>query len=683
MSLHLVCESFFAFADRAIGKQTSLNASNALKDAVNQQKSEDLSGEILESNGKENEELLPESSDGIGGNGHTMMQNDVDASASELGVPREKLSPRVQPEYQPRDSEGNENCTPEEAQGVDALAGDHIVQGEESVSQDTAVEGDLLEPGMRPSNHAGSVPTIANVHEDTSPHESPSGSTASSVHEDEEDKGTNTGKACTPAPPKLSPKKPELLHTPLVKNATFATGTTPKSTIKSRHKFDSPQVGTTLLRRESLRSRRSPSKRAKPSDDASPKKTQGIKKRDTLQEREILQQFNAKAGTEQSNESHTVQSGNASDTATEKATGLDDGIEHHPSHESSTSMEEGQASIKSDRASSPAGEIVEGRLQECPSSPEQDCQQHVTPPTSYVTEVSSLIQKPTMEDTITEKHSETVAEGGAVENAESTEHKDLPAKQTRSGTRFSDDTSMLKDFVHRAQVKKAAKELPNLSGEIDRPTKSPRRSPRKFQVSDNDEATSPLKARHPTARPGTPPQKPLQVDIDGDGDENITETISFRRSTRSRLPAPSKTAPSAPNFIPLRRGDGTEPVVIQKSQAQDVAIVTRANTRRNKGQAKPPMLALQTLPPESPDKQSAKGNRPRREVGKVVAWAETLASYQDSGEAVGEAEEPRPRMRRVRGLGTVNGTPAKKTSTAKAPLPSNDTPAPKRRGKVR
>ena len=111
-------------------------------------------------------------------------------------------------------------------------------------------------------------------------------------------------------------------------------------------------------------------------------------------------------------------------------------------------------------------------------------------------------------------------------------------------------------------------------------------------------------------------------------------------------------------------------------------MFTRANTRRNKGQAKPPLLALQDLPVESGEvattiKQGAA-------QAKAVAWAEKLASYQDSSNAREEAgDDQRPKIRRMRAPGAaVNGTPAAKKTTAVV-ASSNGTPAPKRRGKIR
>ncbi len=258
------------------------------------------------------------------------------------------------------------------------------------------------------------------------------------------------------------------------------------------------------------------------------------------------------------------------------------------------------------------------------------------------------------------------------------EQTEQPSRKTRSGARFSDDTSMLRDFLNRAQASKAAK-IPILTPlEAPKPQTSPRRSPRKALGPRIGDASTPQNPRDTANRPGTPPRI-SQTDLpdSDDGEEMSATPTSCRRSTRTRLLAPSKAPPGAPSFIPVRRADGADPVVLQKSQAQELAIVTRANTRRNKGQSKPPLLALKELPADLAEPASAKG---RVEIAKSVGWASTLASYQGSKEEADEVEEGKGRVRRLRGLGAVNGTPARKKTTAVVGS-SKGTAA--RRGKIR
>ena len=258
---------------------------------------------------------------------------------------------------------------------------------------------------------------------------------------------------------------------------------------------------------------------------------------------------------------------------------------------------------------------------------------------------------------------------------------EVPTRITRSGARFSDDTNLLKDFLSRAQARKLAKDskIPAMG-----PTgTSPRRSPRKVLAEKDSNSPSPHKPNDLASRPGTPPGKQrLDAFALDDVDELTAEPTSFRRSNRTRLPSTPKVLPGAPSFIPVRRADGTDPVVLQKSIAQDLAVQTRANTRRNKGQAKPPSVALQTLTIETTESVA---NRVRtRATCKSVGWDEKLVYYQGFKEIAAAEEEgkeeKRPKVRRLRGLGATNGTPAPKRVVDSNI--SQGTPAPRRRGKI-
>ena len=480
-----------------------------------------------------------------------------------------------------------------------------------------------------------------------------------------------------------------LLRTPVSKGA-LRTRQTPKSEGKSAQHFETPQIGTTLLRRESLRSRTSPRKNGTRLTTKSPYKIPGLKKRDTLQEREILHQFNAATAAE-TTEEHAPdpfpsQGIKASTKHTEQAGGIENGSKQEPQPEQ-LGHNMVAVSVVKDIAASQETESSPGSAR----GPEHDMA-HQTEAMSprpldvvpqQAVEIGTVTEMTIISDVEDLETDDAVSGPDVKSTAVRVIHEtDVQPRQTRSAGRFSDDTSMLQDFVTRAQAKKAAKDSNVFSAGPREDTKSLRRSPRKNAASSENESPS---ARQTTSavRPGTPPRSHGLLEIDDDeADDPVAEPASTRRSMRSRLPAPSKTPPGAPNFIPLRRGDGVEPVILQKSHAQDVAIVTRANTRRNKGQAKPPPMALLEIPGDTP-KGTTASSRLRRENEKTVSWAAHLALYQDSVKAVvEEAEEARPRVRRVRGLGAANGTPAKKISTVSSSLPTNGTPAPKRRGRL-
>ncbi|KAF2628815.1 hypothetical protein BU25DRAFT_490430 [Macroventuria anomochaeta] len=167
------------------------------------------------------------------------------------------------------------------------------------------------------------------------------------------------------------------------------------------------------------------------------------------------------------------------------------------------------------------------------------------------------------------------------------------------------------------------------------------------------------------------------------------------RAKKSRLPAPATTTqPQASNKIAIRRADGTDPVVLKKTDAQELALITKNNTRKNKQGAFMVSLRLLKLQAEailSPTADMvADAEKPPAPGRRGIRWDETLAYYQEHADTIAaqqvEAEslatpdelslpaltatkKPKaktsidknltPKIRRVRGLGTANGTPGK------------------------
>ena len=252
--------------------------------------------------------------------------------------------------------------------------------------------------------------------------------------------------------------------------------------------------------------------------------------------------------------------------------------------------------------------------------------------------------------------------------------------RTRSGVRFSDDTTMLKDFLNRAQARKAAKSTEVVLAP--ERVNTPRRSPRKILGQLDKNSPSPIKSRDQAYRPRTPQGKTLTALLGCDEvDELCSEPVAHRRSAR-KCPSAKKEPPGAPSFIPVRRPDGADPVVLQKSAAQELAILTRANTRRNKGSSKLPKVTLETLVSKIVEEMPAKEKETR--PAKSVNWDEKLVYYREKScsiEGKEDIADARPKVRRLRGPGSLNGTPAPKTVGSKTF--SNSTPAPKRRGKTK
>lgn len=490
-------------------------------------------------------------------------------------------------------------------------------------------------------------------------------------------------------PRRASPRKKSKLLSP---HAMTTPGVTPKlllsaGSLQPDYPGETPQIGTSLLRRESLRRKESPSKKRDARKNKTPKKRDTLQRRDTLQEREILQRVIAESTVDHSDENLDalhVETGSL--PSNRSAPGAEENIRDYAHASSEPFFGEEQPNL----GSIATAEAVLPAVDE--TNIEKDMHRAMEAIEVYEHPGIAGASQPLLDATLgdsqeveaMDKANEVLAKTEIDDVSHATDIKEqTPNQKTRSGARFSDDTSMLKDFLNRAQARKAAQNPLLSAPDAAISQHSPRRSPRKMLGSQDGQGSGPQKARNMANRPDTPPSKPKTEAFDSDdGEEQTAETAepaSCRRSARTRLPAPSKAPASAPSFIPVRRADGTDPVVLQKSQAQEVAVTTRANTRRNKGQSKPPLLALQDLPAESADVAST--GRPGTEKGKSVAWAERLASYRDAKGEADEVEERRPKVRRVRGLGAVNGTPAAKRTTAVVSS-SNGTPAPKGRGKV-
>lgn len=499
-----------------------------------------------------------------------------------------------------------------------------------------------------------------------------------------------TPSARAKTPKRTSPrKKPTLLSPHTVTPS--GTTRTPKlllcaKTSQADYPVETPQIGTSLLRRESLRRKESPSKKKDARKSKTPKKRDTLQRRDTLQEREILQRVIAETDAMHNNENldaRPMETGNLPSSSS--AIGVENVIQQHARGAPEPVLCEEQRDM----------DTVTGAEAVMPAinsiTVEKDLHRAMEAIEVYehpgIADISQarldLAPNDTQEMEAIDKANEVLAKTELDDVSQTVEatREQTPNQKTRSGARFSDDTSLLKAFLNRAQARKAAQK-PFLSApDAPIPQLSPRRSPRKMHGSQDGHVSSPRKSRSSATRPGTPPGKTKVEAFDSDDDEEVTaaEPASCRRSTRTRLPAPSKTAAGAPSFIPVRRADGGDPVVLQKSQAQELALTTRANTRRNKGQSKPPLQALQDLPKESAD--VATGPRERAEKGRSVGWAAKIASYQDAKDEADDAEDSRPKVRRLRGLGAVNGTPAAKRTTAVVST-SNGTPAPKRRGRL-
>ncbi|KAJ9635233.1 hypothetical protein H2199_008719 [Coniosporium tulheliwenetii] len=283
------------------------------------------------------------------------------------------------------------------------------------------------------------------------------------------------------------------------------------------------------------------------------------------------------------------------------------------------------------------------------------------------------------------------------------------------------DTAHLKEFLSRAALNKArrASTAASTAASIARRTSLQNRrdsdavrqalaSPRR--VLDDKDPNSPSLLKSYELNAGMRPEPSAKNLLDGSNDdEDATTTLLIpeemsdklsqagqtpnkpsRRSARtpkSRIPAPPSQLPQpvaapadAPNRIPVRRADGSEPVVLKKTEAQELANLTRVNTRKNKGGAVAAAVRLLKLSAEVVAPEiGVLAEELVRELGegqKGVRWDEQLVYFQDDEaqslglgdtaavleaavEDIKEARKQPSKMRRLRGLGGANGTPGK------------------------
>ncbi|KAF1912694.1 hypothetical protein BDU57DRAFT_598120 [Ampelomyces quisqualis] len=271
---------------------------------------------------------------------------------------------------------------------------------------------------------------------------------------------------------------------------------------------------------------------------------------------------------------------------------------------------------------------------------------------------------------------------------------------------LDDDTALLKDFLNRAAASKAEKaavlmhrreSLQNRrdSDVIRHALASPRKaledkdpnSPSKY----DNELTLDLSQNLTLAMNSNALRSPTPNAADNEDAADGNSLRGSRRSSRtkkSRLPAlaSSAPAPAQTSKISIRRADGTEHVVLKKSDAQELATLTRANTRKNKQGAFGVIVRLLKLAADSANLPPLDESTRELVVGKNIRWDEQLAYYQENPETVADREslatpdelsmpevastpskrsKPKvsknstPKLRRVRGLGTANGTPGK------------------------
>ncbi|KAL5428146.1 hypothetical protein PMIN07_008742 [Paraphaeosphaeria minitans] len=289
---------------------------------------------------------------------------------------------------------------------------------------------------------------------------------------------------------------------------------------------------------------------------------------------------------------------------------------------------------------------------------------------------------------------------------------------------FNDDTALLKDFLSRAAASKANKaeniarreSLQNRrdSDVIRHALASPRQAledkdPNSPSKCDNDttlnlsqtltldlESTAPLSP----SKASTPAEKKTE-----NAEESKVGRMS-RRSSRartSRLPAPS-SIPTGPPKISVKR-EGGDPVVLKKTDAQELGLLTRSNTRKNKQGAVAVNVRLLKLSNEARTTEAKSTPESTETAAQVpgkkhVRWDSQLAYFRENTDAIADAladaeslatpdelstaapvakptrvkvpklsKDATPKVRKVKSLGSRNGTPGKELLTPASLLP--------------
>ncbi len=132
--------------------------------------------------------------------------------------------------------------------------------------------------------------------------------------------------------------------------------------------------------------------------------------------------------------------------------------------------------------------------------------------------------------------------------------------------------------------------------------------------------------------------------------ENIEHLTKSRRSTRTRnklpppTPHPASTTAPPPYKIPVRRTDGAEPVVLKKTEAQEIAQLTRTNTRKNKSGAVVVPARLLKLSVEAAKNPQVDGivEKVIQDGEKGVRWDTQLVYFFRTSDTITTVPAPEP-----------------------------------------
>jgi hypothetical protein len=209
--------------------------------------------------------------------------------------------------------------------------------------------------------------------------------------------------------------------------------------------------------------------------------------------------------------------------------------------------------------------------------------------------------------------------------------------------RVSDDTALLQAFIRQAAQNKSTRRLSaskreSLSNRRDSDTvRQALASPANPEIlaTLDPNSPSPKKSMALLEDPKLAEKDTAAVSSpkSGSGDAEVSQERTTRRSHRDKRRV-ERVAPLAHTRISLR--GNTDPVILKRSEAQELATTTRANTRKNKGGSLMPTLRLSKLiveeaPIETTQEiEEDKSEKVARPGVRNVKWDETLAYYQEA-----------------------------------------------------
>ncbi|KAL4867018.1 hypothetical protein BDV12DRAFT_172037 [Aspergillus spectabilis] len=198
----------------------------------------------------------------------------------------------------------------------------------------------------------------------------------------------------------------------------------------------------------------------------------------------------------------------------------------------------------------------------------------------------------------------------------------------RSALRSSldgDDTELLNNFLSKAKAKReakaaaAAQSAPAIARD---PEENEEKEPQQQALVEIPTAERRvLEALDANSSPQKSPSKP---ENDEKTEGNDSASPGARRSTRVKSLQRAAAPGSLRTTLSLRRATGKEFIFLQRTEAQQLALETKRNTKQNKGDASLPKYTLQSLAKQIPDTSKALDDNIRRsnKPEKYVSWNE-------------------------------------------------------------